>query len=166
MKLHTVAALAVAVVAGGMGLSSNAWAGGAGGGNLSCLVDQAKPLGPAVHGTVAIQGVFTGGGFNLDAILRLEYHGKEQIFRASVPNAQVVTDAGTACDLLQAETLGGGGPRNGDGQTIQEAFGFPVDAVLKLNNRSITGVDWINPVPGTGDNMTIVEVRIYPIPRR
>ena len=156
MKLHTVAALAFAVVAGGMGLSSNAWAGGAGGGNESCWVNTNSSLGNPISGTVAIHGIPNAGAYNLDAVLRLQSSGKEQLFRVSVPSIQVVSPTGTACDLL------GANPLNGSGQTIQTAFGLG-GKVLKVNNRSITGLDWINPVPGSGNNMTIVEVTIYPI---
>jgi hypothetical protein len=157
MKLHTVAALAVAVVAGGVGLSADVWAGGAGGGNTSCFVDTSSSLGNPISGTATIHGIPIAGAYNLDAVLRLQKSGQEQVFRVHVPGVQVVSPTGTACDLLAAI------PLNASSQTIQAAFGLG-NKQLKVTNRSITGLDWINLVPGSGNNMTIVEVTIYPAP--
>ena len=155
MKVHTVAALAFAVVAGGMGLSADAWAGGAGGGNTSCYVNTSSSLGNPISGTATIHGIPDGSAYDLDAVLRLQKSGQEQVFRVHVENALVVTPTGTACDLLAAN------PLNAVGNTIQTAFGLG-GAALKVTNRSITGLDWINPVPGTANNMTMVEITIYP----
>lgn len=158
MKLHTVAALALAVVAGGVGLSADVWAGGAGGGNESCWVNTGSSLGNPIQGTVAIHGVNTGSSFILESVLRLQSSGKEQIFRGQAVSL-VISPTGTACDVLQG--VGGTVPTGANG-TIQAAFGLG-GKVLKVNNRSVVGLDWTQ-VPGSANLMTIVEVTIYPTP--
>ena len=159
MKLHTVAALALAVVAGGVGLSADVWAGGAGGGNESCWVNTGSSLGNPIQGTVAIHGVNTGSSFILESVLRLQSSGKEQVFRGRAAGVQVISPTGTACDVLQG--VGGTAPLGANG-TIQQAFVLGAQA-LKVNNRSLVGLDWTQ-VPNSASFMTIVEVTIYPTP--
>src|SRR5688572_21654083 len=98
MKTYAALSIAFLVGIGSAALSSPAWAGGGGGGNLSCFVDTTTAIGPSMFGTGALHGIPLGGAYNLDAVLRLQWSGKEDVFRAFVPNAAVISPEGTACD--------------------------------------------------------------------
>lgn len=156
MKLHTVAALAVVVAAGGMGVSSDAWA--LGGGTLaSCQLDSANSLGNAITGTVTAT-LTNAAGVNatVDAILRLQYGGKEKVFRAHVPLQLISSGEEILCGVLAAN------PTDASGATIQTAFG--ITTPLRINRRAIAGQSTLEPVPGAFPalSMAIAEVTIYP----
>jgi len=111
------------------------WAIGGGG---DCLTDNAG--GKAITGTVAtfvsaITGPNEGTEGTLDSELVLKKKGKNEVFRIHVPSADITTPDLALCAILLE------GPRNGLGETIQEAFGLG-SKVLCLNASSIPSTDF------------------------
>jgi len=155
MKLHTVAALAFAVAAGGMGVSSDAWALAGGDPNATpCLLTGGG--GNSMSGTMTIAADTYDGttATGIDVTVRLQWKGKEQVVRAFVASVSVSSDAGVVCQLLRYNS-------NALSTSILNAFVLPPTG-LNLNNHSITGISW-DAVPGSGGHYTgIGEVVLYP----
>lgn len=155
MKLHTVAALAFAVAAGGMGLSSDAWA-------LAGVDPNATPClltgggGNSMSGTMTIAAAAYDGttATGIDVTVRLQWKGNEKVVRTYVTSVNVTSDAGVVCQLLTA---------NGSAlsTSILNAFFLPPTG-LNMNNHSVTGISW-DAVPLSGGHYTgIGEVVLYP----
>jgi hypothetical protein len=123
----------------------------------SCLVETGSALGQAkVTGTItAVVTNYNGSSGDVDATARLQWNGKERVYRQFLPNAAIVSGEDLTCQVLVAD------PTNDEtGSTLSQIVGV-LPSAFKLNSRSVIGLSFA-PVEGaTGTNSGIAEVTIY-----
>src|SRR6266852_3650772 len=135
-------ASAVALLAVIVGAHTDARANGCQGPcTVACLVNTSSSLGNTLQGTItAVVTDYTGAAGVVDATARLQWKGKERIYRMHLGLVPVVSPEDLTCQVLAADPID-----VDSGQTLSQVVGVS-PSNFKLNTRSITGVNF-NPVP-------------------
>lgn len=131
-----------------------------------CQVPTNNALGGAnITGSVVITySNVLGSSADVDATLRLRYGSKEDVFRAHVDGAALLSPEEVLCQILQSNV--GQGPLNPMGQSILNAFSLGATSI-KFNNKALTGVaegviSGTTGLPGGAHKSALAEVTLYP----
>jgi hypothetical protein len=121
----------------------------------SCLVPGTQALGASTQGTIsAVITNFDSVNGDVDATARLQWQGKERVYRRHLTTVPIVSAEDLICQLLAAGLVD-----DDTGLTLGDVVGAPPKG-LKLNGRSVTGLNF-NAVPGGPNSSGIAEVTIY-----
>jgi len=130
-----------------VGVVSQSHAGGTGGAPVCQVVTNNALGGANIIGSAAITVENQSGtSGDVDAMLRLRYGSKEDVFRAHIGGANLISPEEVLCQILQSN--GGQGPLNKIGQPILSAFSLGA-TTIKFNNKALTGVSF-ETIAGTG----------------
>jgi len=127
---------------------------------VACLVNTSSSLGNTLQGTItAVVTDYNGAAGVVDATARLQWKGKERIYRTHLGDptnlVPVVSPEDLTCQVLAADPID-----VDSGQTLSQVVGVS-PSNFKLNTRSITGVNF-NAVPGGGaTSSAIADATIY-----
>lgn len=116
----------------------------------------AKGLGPSVSGTVtAVVTQYDGAAGVVDATARLQWQGKERVYRTHLGTVSIGSEFQLACAVLAADPID-----VETGLTLSQTIGV-TPSQLKITTKSFTGLDF-SPVPGTASTASgIAEITIY-----